>query len=536
MAVEFREDEDRDEQQPMMGAGPVSPGAAPAAAPARRQLGTGQAANIRQYIQANLPFRAQAGGLAGAISERAEQRAGEVGRGVERGRQAFEAAARPIEEQVGERGRELIQTAFKDPQQLLQQQQQLQQFQQLRQQQLQPQIQQLAPGLQQAQQQAQMLQQQAQQAGGEAGRFQLLREQFGTPTYTTGQQRLDQLLLQAAPGQARQLQTRLGQLAGQAGQQIAGLQSEAAARRAALGQLAGQRAEEIQTLFERGAEAEGLETELGQRGYRDIQEDIQARLAAAQAGAPAELEQFRQRLATRELTPEDIQQLGLTAGQAIYDVDLAEFISPATAQATVSGIMSPEEFARYSALQELTGATPFAAIEEAQLGTYRPYEVAGVGALGEAIQRRGAQAESALGTLREAAGLPGLSADPEVARQELSELTGQQAATTAQQIGGELKLRTPPADIQELAGARGIEDLQELYTRLSQDPQRARSPFTGIVGGLLNQATQRQQLLEQYAGFSPTATLIPTGAAREKFERLQPPAPGIGEPKYPVFE
>ena len=47
--------------------------------------------------------------------------------------------------------------------------------------------------------QAKELQKRADLSQSEAGRYQLLRETFGRPSYTTGQQRLDQLILQARP-------------------------------------------------------------------------------------------------------------------------------------------------------------------------------------------------------------------------------------------------------------------------------------------------------------------------------------------------
>lgn len=393
MATEFIDNEEEREgvQQVTQGVtGGVSVGGGAPSGVSRPQQGSGRTVNLQKYIEANRPFRQQTGGLAGAISEKTEQRAEQVGQEVGAQRQAFEQQAQPLEQQLGQEGQQLIQTAFKDPQQILQQQQQLDRFQQLRQQQYQPQIQQLTPNFQQAQQQQQAIQQQAQQAGTEAGRFQLLRESFGRPTYSAGQQRLDQLLLQASPGQARQLQTTLGDLSQQTGQQLGQAQQELAARQAALQQMSGQRAEEIRNLFEQGADVGGVEEDLGQRGYRDIQADIERRVQEAQQQSPEQVEAFRQRIANRQLTAEDIAKLGLQEGQQIFDVDFSKYVQPTQMEATVSGVMSPEEYARYTALQQLTDADPFAAIDEAQLGTFQPYQASGE-ALQQAISGRQAQ-------------------------------------------------------------------------------------------------------------------------------------------------
>lgn len=53
--------------------------------------------------------------------------------------------------------------------------------------------------------QATELQKRADLSQNEAGRYQLLRETFNRPAYTTGQQRLDQLLLQASPEESAKL-------------------------------------------------------------------------------------------------------------------------------------------------------------------------------------------------------------------------------------------------------------------------------------------------------------------------------------------
>lgn len=68
------------------------------------------------------------------------------------------------------------------------------------------------------------LQKRADLAKSEKGRFQLLREQFGRPGYTTGQQRLDQLILQASPEQSQVLQEMTTGIATPLQEQFAGLQ------------------------------------------------------------------------------------------------------------------------------------------------------------------------------------------------------------------------------------------------------------------------------------------------------------------------
>jgi hypothetical protein len=70
------------------------------------------------------------------------------------------------------------------------------------------------------------LQKRAGLAQTEAGRFQLLREQFGRPGYTTGQQRLDQLILQAAPEESQALREMATTMADPVQQQLVQLQAQ----------------------------------------------------------------------------------------------------------------------------------------------------------------------------------------------------------------------------------------------------------------------------------------------------------------------
>ena len=393
MATIFQNNTEEEEQPTVAGAPTdVTPTGAPTSAPtgiSRPQKGSGRVTNLQQYIQANRGLQTPTGGLAGGIQQQAQQKAEQLGQELSTQQQQFGQQAGQLQEQLGEQAEQTIQTAFKDPSQILQQQQQLEQFQQLRDKGLQQQIGQLPGDITPLQQRQQALQQQAQQAGTEAGRFQLLQETFGRPEYTTGQQRLDQLLLQATPGQTRELQTGLAGLAGQTQQQLGAFSEEAQARQAALQQLAGQRAEEIQNLLQGGV-TEDLEEELGQRGISDIEQALQQKFEQAKETAPEELAAFRQRLEEGELTGEDLSLLGLTPEAQTFGVDIGQFISPEARMPTIAGVASPEEVARYQALSQLAGTAPGIAGLEGEVGGFTPYEARAedlTGAIGEARGR-----------------------------------------------------------------------------------------------------------------------------------------------------
>lgn len=128
--------------------------------------------------------------------------------------------------------------------------------------------------------QAKELQKRANLAQSEAGRYQLLRETFGRPAYTTGQQRLDQLLLQAAPSEAQTLQKMTQTIAQPVQEQLAQLQKQRETENTAIKQQAQALAGQIGT---------GLGTE-----KQAFESDIQKRIADEQARAANQYEQARQ--------------------------------------------------------------------------------------------------------------------------------------------------------------------------------------------------------------------------------------------------
>lgn len=200
--------------------------------------------------------------------------------------------------------------------------------------------------------QASQLGQTAGLAGTEAGRFQLLKKYFGKPTYTTGQQRLDQLLLQGGGGLG-DLQSHLRNQAQQAERSLsAGIQG---ARQQA-GQL-GQQREQLQQ------QAQGI---LGQQDQLNtlLQDELtQARQQQQQA-----LPELLQRISQNKVTSQDLELLGLTPDQAspkgvqvgyarpTFGVEnqVSEFFRP-TQDFNLKDVTSPEEMARLRALSQLSG-------------------------------------------------------------------------------------------------------------------------------------------------------------------------------------
>lgn len=368
-------EEDEDEREAPRGAAAVAPGAAPAPGVARAQVGSGRAPNVQRYLQANIGAGQR---LAGGIQQRATEEAERARRGVEEVQQRFGQQAAPLEQELGEQAEQRIQTAFQDPQQLLQQQQQLAQFQRLRDAGMQADIAGLQTDVSPYQQQQQAIQQAAQQAGTEAGRYQLLQQAYGRPEYTRGMSRLDQLLLQADPGAAREMQMGLRGTATGLGETIGAAGEEMATRRAALSGLAGERAGQIGQLLRTGR-VEGLapEEQLGQMGYEDIEAAVTQRLAEAQQQAPEQFERLRSGLQAGALTEAQVQELGLTPEMQLYDIDLSKYLAGEGRAPTAAGVTTEEELARLRALQQIAGPEAGEFLTGAEeVGGFRPYDFA----------------------------------------------------------------------------------------------------------------------------------------------------------------
>jgi hypothetical protein len=380
MAVIYKEDEEKDEQQDQGGqvgqstSAPMSGGAGQTAPTARQQQGSGQAPNIQKYIEAN-----QGGGsqLAQGLQQQAQKQAQNLQKGVDTSRTAFQQKAGEVEGKLGDQGEQLVKTSFKDPQAILQNQQQLDEFKRLQSGGYQDQIGQAAQNLTPFQQQQQQLAQASQMAGTESGRFQMLQQTFGKPTYSQGQQRLDQLLLQGTPNASRSLQYDIGNLAKQAGQQIGQFGEEQQAKLDALQNLSSTRSQQIQDMLQYGESQDQLESDMSGRGLRDIESDLQNRLNQIRQSAPEMVAGLRDRLANNKLTEKDLSDLGLTAGTRLFNTELDKYINQSAVNPTTTGIANQDEFARFQALRQLAGDTEVDIFGGAtEVGGYNPYDFA----------------------------------------------------------------------------------------------------------------------------------------------------------------
>lgn len=181
-------------------------------------------------------------------------------------------------------------------------------------------------------------------ANSEAGRFQLLKQSLGRPSYTQGQQSLDQLLLQSqGNGQI------LNNLQKSANQDITNAQNQYNTTQTNLNQGLsdiGTLGTAAQTNLQGAVTTAntGLQNTLNQRvtDTQNQQNDLQTRLLAQEK--------------TGVFDPDVAALLGITNGQNLYNTDLSaanNAFNPALIN--VNNVASTQDFARANALAQLAG-------------------------------------------------------------------------------------------------------------------------------------------------------------------------------------
>lgn len=335
--------------------GATAPGGAPSyKAPERK--GSGRFMNLQKYLQANVGagerMKERAGGIIGRpIQEKQEDiqtRTGDIRAGIEAARGEQQAGQEYLEQ--------LRQPGFQAQQ--FTQQPGFDRFTALRE----------GRGIDEAalQRQAQEIgtqretglaeaQRRQEQLGTEAGRFGLLREMYGGgPTgqqYSTGQRRLDQLMLQASGGDP------LRQLQQQAAQQARSFEEQAA-----------EQAQIQQQVGDIAAQEQALVGDIGTRTGElmgQFRTGLETQLPEIQQQREQAYQSMLQAIGTGQFTPEQMAQLGLTEGQETYGLFQPGVLPQAEALVTqgmrpssIQDIATAEDIERYQALSQIAGTEP----------------------------------------------------------------------------------------------------------------------------------------------------------------------------------
>lgn len=234
-----------------------------------------------------------------------------------------------------------------------------------------------------AQGQFQRADRQSELAGSEQGRATLVRDQFGRPDYTRGQNQLDQLLLQNSPGARQQL--------GELRPRFQGL-SEMFGQKTEAAQRMGQEAQ-AQTQAARD-QARGVVSD--ERGR--LQSDVENRVSQMRQRELERAQMFGRDLDEELFNQQTLESMGLKAGQNIYDLNLRDFFIQGNPEAiNAQNVASQDDFARYAALSELAGVDPQFLYDQSQAGLAGDY---GVGfdrdSLSQMLQQRQAAEQAAM--------------------------------------------------------------------------------------------------------------------------------------------
>jgi hypothetical protein len=167
----------------------------------------------------------------------------------------------------------------------------------------------------------------------------LIKEVSNNPRQSQGALVFDNLLLQSNPGAAGKLQ--------QAGSSLNDIDQ----RLGSANETAAQKAASVRSGNEAVRnQARGALTE----GYTGLGQSLSEREAAADAEQAGQVKMLKQAIASGQLSPEQLAQLKMSAGDKTYGVDLSNFVNYQDGIDKYS-VANEDDLARQAALRELAG-------------------------------------------------------------------------------------------------------------------------------------------------------------------------------------
>lgn len=193
-------------------------------------------------------------------------------------------------------------------------------------------------GYQEAQKAASSAAQNVQNAATEEGQRELLKQQYARPSYTAGQNKLDQALLQGSQESRNKLQDLSQKYAGidkmfqttaeNVGSAIGAAQKQALANRQAFAPAEqAARTALVNPLQERAKQEMAARAELQNRVAQDLQDEV--------------------------LSQETMDLLGLNEGTRLFDTDLSKYLNADQTQLGINDVATQQERQKYQALKDL---------------------------------------------------------------------------------------------------------------------------------------------------------------------------------------
>ena len=199
--------------------------------------------------------------------------------------------------------------------------------------------------------------QQLQNTGTEAGRFTLLQNQYANPTYSNGQQSLDQMLLENAPTTTQSFQNLQNQY-GDLTNYLTNANTTADQYAKTAQQNLTNDNSQIQSTF--------LDPKTGV--IPTLDSTLQSQLATYNAQQQADASAQNSLVNGDSTTQAFLNQLGLTPGQNLYNLNLQNYITD-NGPATINSVATPEQAADAAAYQQLFATAPQLITDPSLAGT-----------------------------------------------------------------------------------------------------------------------------------------------------------------------
>ena len=193
-------------------------------------------------------------------------------------------------------------------------------------------------GYQETQQAAQKASQNVKNAGNEFGQQQLLKDTYSKPTYSAGQNKLDQVLLANSAGSKQNLQG--------LSQKYAGIDQALSGANQKVGDLINSANAQAQAQKQAFVSAED-------EARNALLNPINRRVEDANLNNPALINRITNDVRDYNLTKESMDLLGLNEGMELYDSQIGNYLNLDGRAATYDNMANADERKRYTALQSL---------------------------------------------------------------------------------------------------------------------------------------------------------------------------------------
>ena len=189
--------------------------------------------------------------------------------------------------------------------------------------------------------------------GSEPGRFTLLDQYFGRPSYNFGEKSLDNLLYQESGlgNQTKALQDQAARLTTQGQDKALELRGDVSDRVKAVDENRNNVLNAIGLNADRSVKTGDNAGAIGKEW-----QSVDDQLAQTNADRHAQQERLRENLSGGVLTPDQIKALGLDSDQQLYDLNLNDYLTN-NGDLNRDQVMTPEQRARIQALTQLAGIT-----------------------------------------------------------------------------------------------------------------------------------------------------------------------------------